>query len=368
MKVYPYQPPDGYYDQPFTWVFDGDDLTDGIDALNRFVYIQGGYGTFILRRIVGFDRVLQTWTNTVALAGGKFRTYDRFGTPMQSAPVYADGFPTGIASAGPSELGIAPEEEYPETGKIAFDLYSVLKATEPNTAQIIFQGVRRMKGKPRVPNYNFRPKTFMYQQVALVGLTGTPDIIVRQPIQDYDFELYEVRLLQQVGGVVTIQGNGLATITFIAVLGVAGFTIQVLTTGAPNLPLSVTVVPGVSIVVQSATDGAGNPTSSANELLALYNATAAAVAMATLVVEGGAFPFGDQVLPLLVSGAAYQPLTTPIAKLWIRDADRVAIASKPVLDLYMDGTPGSPYQVGAIVPPLLYPKDHLLQIDVQSVL
>ena len=48
-----YTPPRGAYDQPFTWVFDATALTDGRDALNQFVYIQGGWGDFILRRVVG---------------------------------------------------------------------------------------------------------------------------------------------------------------------------------------------------------------------------------------------------------------------------------------------------------------------------
>jgi len=364
---YPYSPPEGYYDLPFTWIFDAGDLVDGSDALNRFVYMQGGYGDFILRRIVGLDRVLLDSLATPPFQGGRYRTYDRYGSPMQSAPQNIIR-----VSSIPGDVGIAPEEIYPELGKIAFDLYSILKISAL-TAQIAFKGIRRMKGTPPKTSYRHQPKTFSYiQTVSLTGGVDMVPILMRQQIRDYDFELFDIRLLKQSGGSAGSGGEAVASVSFFANPGTAPFTIEMLSgSGTPNLVLSVIVVPGVSITIQGATDGAGSPLSTSGDMLALFNATPDAVALAQMFTDNPAFGIADITPPVVVQGSAWEPINLtdpPFCKLWIRDKDRIAIASEPVLDIYCDGGPASAYVEGSIVPPLLYPKDQLLQIDVSSVI
>jgi len=107
-----YAPPNGFEDFPFTYVFNADLLVDGLDARNQFVYIEGGLGDFILRRIVGLDSVVNP-------SGGQFQIEDDLLTYIQADPVFA---------SGGGELAIVPETRYRETGAIRFDLYKVLRA------------------------------------------------------------------------------------------------------------------------------------------------------------------------------------------------------------------------------------------------
>jgi hypothetical protein len=110
-----YSPPAGYYDQPFFYVFDGNILTDGQNALNNSVEMTPGIGDFILRRIVGVDRLVNTSSPT-----GRFWCQARSGAYIESQPVNIQGG---------GEFAVAPELEYPDQGHIVFDLYTVLKAT-----------------------------------------------------------------------------------------------------------------------------------------------------------------------------------------------------------------------------------------------
>jgi len=58
----------------------------------------------------------------------------------------------------------------------------------------------------------------------------------------------------------------------------------------------------------------------------------------------------------------------PVAKLWIYDPVTQQISNAPILDIYVNGAPGSPYQNGALVPPLLYPKQSQVRIDFFSLI
>jgi hypothetical protein len=110
-----YQPPPGYYDQPFFYVYNGDILTDGQNALNQEIPMIPGIGNFILRRIVGADRLVN-----ISQPTGQFQCRDRNGSYIQSVPLNIQGG---------GEFAISPEIEYPDTGQIRFDLYTVLRAT-----------------------------------------------------------------------------------------------------------------------------------------------------------------------------------------------------------------------------------------------
>src|SRR5271166_6375179 len=162
-----YSPPPGYYDLPFTWVYDASALTDGQNFLNQQVKIFAGYGDFILRRIVGLDRVL---SNAAAVPGqvnppGQFHIRDARGRYLQQFPQYINvGGPGATQNA--RDIAIVPESMYRENTGINFDLYDVLRATDlsgstHNSAQIGFQGVRRVQGtSPLTPKYRYRPKYF----------------------------------------------------------------------------------------------------------------------------------------------------------------------------------------------------------------
>lgn len=77
-----YSPPPGSYDMPYTWIYNlGSTPADGQDLLNQFVYMQGGLGDFVLRRVAGLCRVLEPGV-------GQYRLYDRQRTPLQASPVF----------------------------------------------------------------------------------------------------------------------------------------------------------------------------------------------------------------------------------------------------------------------------------------
>jgi hypothetical protein len=108
-----YEPPDGYEDLPFIWVYDATALTNGTNALNQFVYIKGGWGDFIMRRVVGIASVVNP-------VGGSFQLRDSQKRNMSSEPIQ-------IGTVG-DDLAFPNEVYYPETSIIQFDLYDVLKA------------------------------------------------------------------------------------------------------------------------------------------------------------------------------------------------------------------------------------------------
>lgn len=58
----------------------------------------------------------------------------------------------------------------------------------------------------------------------------------------------------------------------------------------------------------------------------------------------------------------------PAAKLWIYDPVSQQISNAPILDIYVNGAPSSAYQNGALVPPLLYPKQSQVRIDFFSLI
>lgn len=85
----------------------------------------------------------------------------------------------------------------------------------------------------------------------------------------------------------------------------------------------------------------------------------------TLSIPINDFPFELYQLILLgQNGAVVSPLTSSLATLWLYDRNRVQISNLPVQDIFLDGGPNGLYRDGAFVPPLCYPKDSSIQIDV----
>ena len=359
MKTQPYITPSGTYDLPFFWIFDASGFADGTNQPNSSIYLQGGYGDFQLRRIVGMDRFL------AADGTGKFQIQRASkGSYIQSDPVQAPNSP---------ELAITPEEPYLETGKIWFDLYGISKpAGQPLSSLLGFQGVRRMKGNPPPqPDYQNFPKSYSYQlsgTLTEVASAGVP-VVSKLLITDYDFELHQILLFQQKNASATLAVEGAATIILTALIpGPGGDSISIQMGAAPgnNLPFSISVI-GTTINVLLATDGGGLPTlaMTGDFVAAQMNADPAVAALVTTIVIAGTLE-APTAGPVNLSGGVLEPITTPVCSLYVYDQNKVRISNLPVLDIFFNGAPGSPYENGAIVPPLFYRKESILEIDFYS--
>jgi hypothetical protein len=175
-----YSPPPGFYDLPFIWTYDASKLTAGLAYQNQYVYLQGGYGDFILRRVLGLSRILNPAT-------GQYQIRDNDNNNIEQFPVF------GVSA---DDIGLAPELRYQETGAVKFDLGIIALPSVPSTGQLCFQGVRRMKGSPQQnPTYKATPKTFTYLLTAPVAPPVGSFVTVRNPITDYDFELHQLIIL-----------------------------------------------------------------------------------------------------------------------------------------------------------------------------
>ena len=108
-----YTPPEGYFDQPFIFVLNADDLVNGQNYPNLSIPMEQTVGEFILRRVAGIQSVVNP-------SGGQFQMRDNESNYLESLPVNAQGT---------DELAVIPELHYDPTGAIRFDLYDVLIAT-----------------------------------------------------------------------------------------------------------------------------------------------------------------------------------------------------------------------------------------------
>jgi hypothetical protein len=249
MKTRPYTPPPGFYDLPYTYAFNAASLTNGNNYQNQQVYIQGGYGDFLMRRVVGLNRILAP------------NSTGQFQIMRASQGVYQSASP--IMAPNSPELAVVPEEFYPETGQIGFDLYGILLPTNPIAAQLAFQGVRRLKGEgaSHRPSYNNDPKTYTYVTGVTLPGSNTGFVSSYTQIDNYDFELYQVMLFAK-------NASGL-----------------------------------------------------------------------------------------------FVKISSPVCTVQIYDQFTVGISNIPILDIFYNGAPGTPFENGAIVPPLFYKKDTQVQID-----
>ena len=351
-----YTPPDGYYDLPFTWAYDASALTPGTAYPNQLVYLQGGYGDFVLRRLVGLSRILS--------GSSTYQIRDRTGNYIESIPVIG---------ASADDIGYAPELVYPELGGIRFDLGPVTIPAQPGTAQLAFQGARRMKGNPPAnPIYPANPRTFTYlmppANLAGVGTFTT----VYQEVTDYDFELHQLilmlavnnslRVLSEAGGFLFTLVNPADTITLVM--------------ATPLVPqaLSIDVV-GSTITVNFASAIGGEIDSSILDVYNAFKASNAASALLNIEIIQQPQPWAFPAPPILpdppgtatIGPEAIDPVgSTPVSKLWLYDRNKVQVSNAPILDVFMDGGPQGLYSDGALVPPLWYPKDSSIQIDVFS--
>jgi len=107
-----YETPEGYYDEPFIFIYNANSLSNGQNAPGQYVAMDPAVGEFILRRVVGIQ-------NVVNPSGGQIQIQDQNLKYLESLPVYANNT---------DEIAVAPEQPYRPTGAIRFDLYDVLVA------------------------------------------------------------------------------------------------------------------------------------------------------------------------------------------------------------------------------------------------
>lgn len=352
-----YSPPAGFYDQPFTYIYDGTGLTNGNNYRNQSVLIQRGFGDFILRRAVGWNQVVPS---------GSFQLYDPSLNPIQSAPIQA---------ANAAELPFTREVLYPEQNSvIRFDLFSVQKPVNQSQAALVaFQGVRRVRGvRPQlgIP-YKYSPRYYCYiLPITIPNLVtnSTQPTTVVQPITDFDFDLYQIIITYASGAHFTYSDESSNFLTFTAVTpGPGGDAISItFTTPAGDNPLVVSVA-GNAITIQLQTLGGTNVSTPAQVIAAVQASAAASALVSVAYVSGnGALPF--DLLTNNLTGGGYGSTSIPFAAYLIYDAARSWISNAPVPDIYIDGGPFSPYQNGAIVPALHYPRSTQIRIDAFSLL
>lgn len=365
-----YTAPDGYYDLPFIWIYDGSGLTNGVNALNQRVSIYAGYGDFILRRIVGMDRVLQA---NAGVNTGRFQVQDSRGRYIEEFPQYVGVGGAGSATQNSRDIAISKELYFRENTQINFDLYNVNKFNDPNGttqvgAQVGFHGVRRIAGtSPLVPKYKYRPKEFVYVQKQTLPLFTLvmQAVQVVQPVDDYDFELHEIKLVYQSFAFAQNSAGSGVQFQFVAVaLGTQGNGITVTVNnvaGPQSAPVVVTVV-GTAITVNVLN---GTP---ANQVAPAINAFQPAAAL--IVASQTAGPPGSAVIPTglvtLAGGGANPSANAGNSALVLYDYNNVATSvsnsgTAPVIDAFINRL--SYDTNGALVPPLWYPQQSLIRAD-----
>jgi hypothetical protein len=230
-----------------------------------------------------------------------------------------------------------------------------------------------MQGQGSVnPSYKATPKSFTYTMTANVLSPVGTVTTARVQVENYDFELYQlIILVSPASGALEVVSEDSNGVSFTNQPGNPPITLSIPNTaGTPNLPLTITVT-GYSIVIDLATDGAGNISTTNQQLVTAFNLSPAASLLQIQYLQGTLpgpsiqiyLPGGPQVI---VSVAALSSLATPVSSLWIYDRNRVQISNMPVLDLFCDGGPYGVYRNGAIVTPLWYPQNSQIQIDFYS--
>jgi hypothetical protein len=369
-----YTPPAGYYDLPFAWVFDASTLTDGNTYLNQNVPIFAGYGDFILRRIVGLDRVLN---HSAAVPGqqnppGQFQIRDSRGRYIQELPQYVGTGGPG-ATQNPRDIALSRELVYKENTSISLDLYDILRATDlsgstHSSAQIAFMGVRRVFGtSPLAPKYKYRPKFFAYNvSQQITQLQSNTLVPIKQTVQDYDFELHEIVIVYDQPAFASNLGNDIFLIS--PKPGSAGNGPQLIIPGAaPNQTFNITVSGNV-VHVTLQTDAFGNAITSIAQLVASLNANLAVQPLFSAQTNStlGSLPAPFAITLTLAGGGVPISVNAGVSVLQLYDYNRVQVSSIPISDIFINRL--SYDQNGALVPPLWYPQQSIIEMDLSPLL
>jgi len=377
VRQYLYSPPRGYYDLPMLWSFDGSVLTDGVNALNQQVPIYAGYGDFILRRSLGFDRVL---AHAGGFSGtGQFQVRDAQGRYLQQIPQYVNIGGPGSLLQNAAQHAVINELSFRENTQIKFDLYNVLRATDPGgtthySAQLGFHGVRRLKGSsPYVAGYRYRPKTYIYVFPVNLQAQTAPltTVTTALPIVNYDFELWDLRLIYEGNASFTATGEGQGVLTCTAVQsGPAGDSIEVIIqTAVSSTPITVSVT-GNTITV---TLGTLAPATLETTYAVAQALNSNPLSSSLITSVGTPVPPYSTPIPSCPTGTF--PLTggggalsgnVPGALMQVYDQNGVGVFYSPVVDLFVNRL--SYYLNGAFVPPIVYQQNTQLKVDMQSLL
>lgn len=171
---------------PYTYVYDGTGLTDATSPYDRIVPVEPS-SDFTLRRIFG-------------LADVASRIHMR-----KANQQWASDLPWHMDN----NHAVVPEENYPASSYIQFDLVTVLRSflacggNPIYDSFLYFQGVKRFltAKKPYETPYNYKALPFVYQySLALNWAYYTVAPLVAAPrqqfvdIKNYDFELHEIRV------------------------------------------------------------------------------------------------------------------------------------------------------------------------------
>jgi hypothetical protein len=154
----PYKTPPGCHDVPFIYLFEGNDLTNGTDLINRLSVKLDDDAGFILRRIAGAQSVAQ------------FFTYRNNSGGYVWLPPMSTLGPTG-GNSNQADISVTPEKFYgglSAAGQIRFDVLNVQKAVALSggsdfIAAIAYQGVKRFPWDIKEPTVcPYRLRSFEY--------------------------------------------------------------------------------------------------------------------------------------------------------------------------------------------------------------
>jgi hypothetical protein len=217
-------------------------------------------------------------------------------------------------------LPVCPEKVYPRTGRISFDIAGLgtnwngytgglLDANSVPVAQLLFEGVRRSRGRQDrralqpdqiEESYTYVisvPVNWFYwnNNLGANGVAATQVFTI--PVTGWDFELMDILSIQPpfAGGGSTFaffadMSEGGAGVLFTAlVAGPGGNAISInipVTTGAQAL--SITAVGNAITINRAANAGLNNPTTTNAQLVAAWGASPGAALVSTAVISNGA--------------------------------------------------------------------------------
>lgn len=204
-----YRPPAGYYDFPYIYVVSFDEIVaaGGSDPLlgKDFILNQRtlqGDSLFVLRKVTRFP----------------VDTTDDF---MLYTPEQNQRFSKRINGVAETVFPVVPEAVHPPSGSVYYDVAGWASSTQLSfggigpylfTSQILFQGVRRFRGdliNPQPSGYQYSEKPFSYTydltldwtylEPPYANLSPAPRRQFQIPVQDHDFELQRISVVQRDG-------------------------------------------------------------------------------------------------------------------------------------------------------------------------
>lgn len=195
--MYDYIIPAGYGDTFFQYVFDtqGQGLVNGQDSIGQ-LGVNVLDGSFVGRYFSGVNTITH-----------KLQYYDWLKRKFFSEPAQLG---VGSPALFYGNKVILPEVEWPDSGRINFDLYTIAQTSQGTdsgttilASQLVWSGVRRrpnVVSDPAPSGYKFYEKDFSYPFTLSVNNYATtngvfnPYIQYTIPVNDFDFELRRVEL------------------------------------------------------------------------------------------------------------------------------------------------------------------------------